>query len=248
MMVQRRNNVLVTLAFGALCTMCMTTQFVKAADPEASVTIAESITADENFSTLLAAISVADAAVDPEADPAAKTIVELLSDPDQQFTVFAPDNDAIASSLEKLGMTQDELLADPANLKNILLFHVVEGKTLAADLTNDMKIDTLLQEDGAAVPITVTVDGETVMLDGDHADHPEDDEATVIGADIMASNGVIHKINGILMPPLEGGDDDDGDDDAGGDDAGGTKLTGPDAGAAIGVGGDRRHRRSLTRH
>jgi transforming growth factor-beta-induced protein len=102
------------------------------------------------------------------------------------FTVFAPTDDAFA----KLPAgTLDALLKDPAKLKDILLYHVVPGKVMAADaIKMDGKMaDSALK--GKSVKITVK-DGK-VMLN---------DSATVAKADIEASNGVIHVIDAVLLP------------------------------------------------
>jgi len=245
-----RNNALITLLLGVLCTMCITSnQFANArtllgdvdveqmpvvpvdgesstetmplidengadgdmmgdtntADEEGGdapmLTIAETASGSPDFSTLLAAVAVADSAPAGEDDGEddGKMILDALADPKMDLTVLAPENEAIVASLEKLGMTQEEFLADPVKLKKILLFHVADKKVLAADLKDGMTIDTMLKKDGVPVPITVSIDGETVKLDpGGGGEMIE-----VTGADIMASNGVIHKINGVLIPPSD---------------------------------------------
>jgi uncharacterized surface protein with fasciclin (FAS1) repeats len=99
------------------------------------------------------------------------------------FTVFAPTDDAF----NKLPAgTVDALLKDIPTLKNILLYHVASGKYLAADIA---KMTTIKTVQGSN--LSVTVSGSTVMINN----------AKVIIADIMASNGVIHVIDTVLMPP-----------------------------------------------
>jgi uncharacterized surface protein with fasciclin (FAS1) repeats len=114
-------------------------------------------------------------------------LVDTLSGPGP-FTVFAPTDDAFADALKTLGITKDELLADPAKLKAILTYHVVPGEVMAADvLTMDGK-------DVATVTgptVKVKINGSTVMIN----------DATVTTADIKASNGVIHVIDKVLLPP-----------------------------------------------
>jgi len=102
------------------------------------------------------------------------------------FTVFAPTDDAFAALPEG---TLDELLADPEGaLTDILLYHVVSGEVLAADVVelDGQEVETV---NGAAV--TISVDGETVMVN----------DATVVTPDVQASNGVIHVIDSVLLPP-----------------------------------------------
>ena len=99
------------------------------------------------------------------------------------FTVFAPTDDAFA----KLPAgTVDALLKDPAKLKDILLYHVVAGKVTAADV---VKLTSAKTVQGAN--ITIKVDGSKVMVN----------DANVVITDIQASNGVIHVIDKVILPP-----------------------------------------------
>lgn len=78
------------------------------------------------------------------------------------------------------------LLADIPALSNILLYHVVPGKVMAADVVNLTSADTVLGK-----PVSIKVDGSAVMVN----------DATVIITDIEASNGVIHVIDTVILPP-----------------------------------------------
>ncbi len=101
------------------------------------------------------------------------------------FTVFAPTDAAFA----KLPAgTVDALLKDPKKLAAILTYHVVSGKVMAADVIkgNGAKPATL---NGAALDITVK--GGKVYVNG----------AMVTAADVAASNGVIHVIDTVVLPP-----------------------------------------------
>jgi uncharacterized surface protein with fasciclin (FAS1) repeats len=103
------------------------------------------------------------------------------------FTVFAPTDDAFA----KLPAgTVDALLKDPAKLKDILLYHVVSGKVMAADVVKMTSAKTVEGKN-----IRIKVDGSTVMVNN----------ATVVKADILCTNGVIHVIDTVIMPPTGGG-------------------------------------------
>jgi uncharacterized surface protein with fasciclin (FAS1) repeats len=98
------------------------------------------------------------------------------------FTVFAPTDEAFA----KLPAgALDKLLADKEKLKAVLLYHVVAGKVTAKDV---VKLTSAKTVQGGSV--TIAVKGDKVMVDG----------ATVAKADVMASNGVIHVIDTVLMP------------------------------------------------
>jgi len=100
------------------------------------------------------------------------------------FTVFAPTDDAFA----KLPAgTVDTLLADPkGDLTQILTYHVVPGKVMSTDITDGMTATTV---QGADLTFTIK-DGSVYVND-----------AMVVTADIETSNGVIHVIDGVLIPP-----------------------------------------------
>lgn len=109
-------------------------------------------------------------------------LVETLSG-EGPFTVFAP-TDAAFEALPEGAL--DDLLADTDALGAVLTYHVVGEELMAADVVEATELTTV---NGAALP--VMVDGETVMV-GD---------ATVVTTDIEASNGVIHVIDAVLLPP-----------------------------------------------
>jgi transforming growth factor-beta-induced protein len=98
------------------------------------------------------------------------------------FTVFAP-TDAAFAKVPKA--TLDALAANPAQLKSVLLYHVVPGQVTAADVVKLTSAKTL---DGRPVAIKV-VDGSVYV-----------DQAKVTTPDVMASNGVIHVIDSVLIP------------------------------------------------
>jgi uncharacterized surface protein with fasciclin (FAS1) repeats len=100
------------------------------------------------------------------------------------FTVFAPTDEAFAALPEG---TLDALLADPeGQLQRILLYHVVSGSVMAADVSDGLEAETLR---GANVAFSVA-DG-AVMIEG----------ANIVATDIEASNGVIHVIDAVILPP-----------------------------------------------
>ena len=101
-----------------------------------------------------------------------------------EYTVFAPTDEAFAALPEG---TVDNLLLEEnrQQLTDILLYHVVPGRVMSTDLTDGMEAATALE--GRSVVINTT-DGVTVG------------PATVVQADIEASNGVIHVIDAVLIP------------------------------------------------
>jgi uncharacterized surface protein with fasciclin (FAS1) repeats len=97
------------------------------------------------------------------------------------FTVFAPTDEAFAALPEG---TVEALLEDIPTLTAILTYHVVPGAVMSGDLSDGMMAATV---NGQEVTIGV---GDTVTVDG----------ATVIQADIEATNGVIHVIDAVILP------------------------------------------------
>lgn len=99
------------------------------------------------------------------------------------FTVFAPTDEAFAA----LPAGTVEELLKPENkeqLVAILTYHVVPGKVMSTDLSDDMA--------------ATTVQGSDIMIDLDNGVMVE--EATVVSADIETSNGVIHVIDKVILP------------------------------------------------
>jgi uncharacterized surface protein with fasciclin (FAS1) repeats len=100
------------------------------------------------------------------------------------FTVFAPTDAAFA----KLPAgTVEALLQDKAKLTAILTYHVVAGKVEAKDV---VKLTSAATVNGASVTVKV-VDGKVLI-----------NNATVTAADVQASNGVIHVIDTVILPPM----------------------------------------------
>ena len=139
--------------------------------------IAAVATAAGSFTSLLAALTAADLA---------GTIAD-----EGPFTVFAPTDDAFAAALTALDVTFDDLAADKAYLTDILLYHVVSGTVPAADVVGLTSATTV---QGSKITISLTGDAgsETVLLN---------DTVNVTATDVMASNGIIHIIDGVLLPP-----------------------------------------------
>jgi uncharacterized surface protein with fasciclin (FAS1) repeats len=127
-----------------------------------------------DFTTLVAAVEAAD-------------LVDTLSG-EGPFTVFAPTDEAFAAALEDLDLTADELLADTELLTAVLTYHVIPDEVLSSVVVtlDGQDVETV---NGATV--TISVDGDTVMVN----------DATVTAVDVEASNGVVHVIDKVLLPP-----------------------------------------------
>lgn len=98
------------------------------------------------------------------------------------FTVFAPTDDAFKAVPAS---TMDDLAMHPEKLKDVLTYHVIPGKTMAADVKNS----NAKTVNGASVALSKA--GEFVTIES----------AAVVKADIGATNGVVHIIDTVLLPP-----------------------------------------------
>lgn len=139
-----------------------------------------STTASDNI--VLVAQATPDLSTLVEALTAAE-LAETLEGPGP-YTVFAPTNQAF----EALGGTLDTLL-EPKNqeeLAEILTYHVVPGELTSSELSDGQMLETV-QGDS----LEVKIDGEEVTVNG----------ATVVSPDVEASNGVVHVIDEVLLPP-----------------------------------------------
>ena len=145
----------------------------------ADIVVASSSAETPEFTVLLAAVQAADPA-----------IIALLSNPDANLTVFAPTDAAFAAALEALGVSAEELLGNTALLNQVLMYHVVPGRFDAAAVTalDGALLGTTLNETALAV----SLDGESVKIN----------DATVVAADVAASNGIVHVIDAVLLPPM----------------------------------------------
>ena len=100
------------------------------------------------------------------------------------FTVFAPNNDAFKAVSAR---TMDELAKDPARLKAVLTYHVVPAQVMAAEVKNG--------------PVN-SVQGTNLTLSRTGA-YVTVEEAMVVTADIKATNGVVHVVDRVLLPPAQ---------------------------------------------
>jgi uncharacterized surface protein with fasciclin (FAS1) repeats len=180
--------------FGLVATSCKkettettetTTDTITTVEPEVAVTtpnIVEVASGNENFSTLVAAVTAAG-------------LGETLSG-EGPFTVFAPTNDAFA----KLPAGTVETLLKAENiekLKSILTYHVVSGKFDAATVIDAIKTNnnkyTVTTVQGAKIDLSLK-DDKVILTDATGA------TSTVVMPDVAASNGIIHAIDAVVMP------------------------------------------------
>jgi len=158
------------LGAAALCCMFV----IGSVAPAAAADIVDTAISAGNFQTLVAAVQAAG-------------LVDALRGTGP-FTVFAPTDEAFAKlPVKKLG---DLLLPENKGLlTSILLYHVVAGKVMAADVVNLEEATTLNGED-----VRIAVTGKGVRINN----------ANVIATDIETSNGVIHVIDRVLIPRADG--------------------------------------------
>ncbi|QBY03662.1 fasciclin domain-containing protein [Thalassotalea sp. HSM 43] len=144
---------------------------------EPTGTIVDVALADENFSTLVAALSAAN-------------LVDVLADEGAMFTVFAPTNDAFAMIDPDV---LDQLLGDTDALTAVLLQHVVADASLSsvdAYAANGKMVETA---SGAKIGVSVMADTGMLMFGG----------ANIVMKDIYTTNGVIHVIDAVVTGDLE---------------------------------------------
>lgn len=150
----------------------------------ANRTIAENASAAPNLSTLVAAVKAAG-------------LVETLSGPGP-FTVFAPTNDAFSRLAPG---TVDTLLKpeNKASLTKVLTYHVVPGNVSAAQLQQQIQAGggTATLTTAAGEALTARVEGAAVTLTDSNGT-----KSYVETPDVRQSNGVVHVINGVLVPRL----------------------------------------------
>ena len=148
--------------------MSFSTGVFAADSPGSSKDIIDTAVEAGDFTTLATALEKAD-------------LVKTLKG-EGPFTVFAPTDAAFEKLFKELGITAEELLARK-DLADILLYHVVPGKVMSADLKDGMKVKTL-----AGKKAKISLDPVQV------------NKANVVKADIEGSNGVIHVIDAVLLP------------------------------------------------
>ncbi len=144
-------------------------------------TVVDIAVGSEAHTTLVAAVVAAD-------------LAETLSS-EGPFTVFAPTDEAFGAALEALDISAEDLLASDG-LAGILTYHVVAGKLMAADVIAAVEAGegTAMVETVNGASVTVTIEDGMVVLDG---------SAKVAVADLAAGNGVVHVIDGVILPPAQ---------------------------------------------
>lgn len=153
----------------------------------ATMALAGGVSAQEPYDNIVDVL-----ATDGRFDTAYQAVVaaglaDTLASADNTFTVFAPNDAAFSALAAANPAAVDFLLSDPEGaLADVLLYHVVPGKYMAADV---VEATSLTPAQGDDLAVTVNSDGE-VFIGG----------AQVIVTDILAKNGVIHMIDSVLVP------------------------------------------------
>lgn len=150
------------------------TTVIEAGDKARSTlpTISEIAETTEGFGTLYAALQAAG--------------LEATFDGKRHFTVFAPTDEAFDELLGELGLTADQLLANTELLTAVLKYHVTRGDRYSGSV---LAAGALKMLDGNTTSTSVTEDGAMI------------NDAVITAVDIRASNGVVHVINKVLVPP-----------------------------------------------
>lgn len=148
---------------------------LQSAQADGASTIVDTAVANGSFTTLVAALQ-------------ATGLDATLADETREFTVFAPTDEAFA----ELGQdTIDELLADTEKLTDILLYHVLADTTVDAATATSLAGSMVDAANGDA--LAISLDGMRLFIN----------QSEVTAADVGASNGVIHVIDKVLLPPSD---------------------------------------------
>ena len=141
----------------------------------AKMNVVQVAQSDANFSILVEAVQAAG-------------LAGMLSDPNANYTVFAPTNAAFAQALAETGMTKAQLFANKPLLKKILAYHVVSSDMpMYAKNVMPGKVTTASNDTLVVTPQKMLMDENGRM-------------ATIIKTDIAATNGVVHVIDKVLLP------------------------------------------------
>jgi uncharacterized surface protein with fasciclin (FAS1) repeats len=166
-------------------------------DANAQVTLADQLTTNGVVHIIGAVLNpptVADVAIRSPVHTTLETAVGLadlvgaLSDTSAELTVFAPTDDAFAAVDPDILAA---LLADPSDsLRNVLLYHVLGQEVSAMDIVDNN------------ITSATTLQGEDISIDASGANVVLNDNVNVIITDIFATNGVVHAIDGVLLPQV----------------------------------------------
>ncbi len=145
---------------------------------------------NSDYSSLGAALNLADGNLD-----------EVLAGDAGRYTVFAPNNNAfdilVAATPNVSNLAELVSAVGTDGLANILLYHVVSGDVLAADLSTG-NVNTLAEDgSGATATFFVNISGGDVNIIDNNSDS---DEAMVTGTDVIGTNGALHFIDQVLLP------------------------------------------------
>lgn len=155
----------------------------KAAPAPGDKSIAAIALANEDFSELVEALVYVDAELGTQ-------LVDMFMNGTDQYTVFAPTNDAFYGLYSAVGITDNDISALPAPLvRDVLLYHVVEGRRAANSVVppkNPRQIETLL--------------GAYFWVDSSKNIQAVGNTATIVMPNISASNGIIHVIDAVILP------------------------------------------------
>ncbi len=140
----------------------------------ASQSIYDVLAANSNYSSLVKALDTAG-------------LSSALDAPAGEYTIFAPTNAAFTALRNRFNLSEAQLLALP-ELADTLRYHVLTGVTPAESLADGAQATTLLGKD-----VNFEVDGTAAKING----------ANIVANDIAASNGMIHVIDAVIIPPAE---------------------------------------------
>lgn len=125
-------------------------------------------------------------------------LVALLQS-DGPFTVFAPTNAAFISLLQTPGFPSDITDIDPEIVKGVLAYHVVSGENRASAVTAGATFNSSFTDPTSGAVQVITVNDDGTLLTGS-----TNQEIEITEADLLATNGVVHKVESVMIPPSVG--------------------------------------------
>jgi transforming growth factor-beta-induced protein len=146
------------------------------------LTIAGRLVSDSRYSTLELILR-----------EVAPDYLDLLNNPATELTLFAPTNSAFTITLNQLGITLTDALENPAILRQIVAYHIVEGALPAQEIRalDGEQIGSILANGDIVESLTISTNGRRITLNG---------SAWISTPDRFATNGVIHTVDSVLLP------------------------------------------------
>ncbi|MEL6152299.1 MAG: fasciclin domain-containing protein [Chloroflexota bacterium] len=147
---------------------------------QATGTITQVLRNDPNYSVFIGAAE-------------ASGLADDLDAPHRSYTVFAPPNNAMLTLLDNLAMSQAQLFSDRPLVRQIVQYHILGGETTASDISQFVVPQSIFTFSNQAMVIGFDGENRRIILNNG--------QATVVRPNTEVRNGIIHYIDGVLIPP-----------------------------------------------